>query len=597
MNAPNPIREASALALPAIALGLFLIVVAESGEPFEQRPFDVAAVGFCFLALAAVLNAGTLFAARLHLLIGIGGAFASSVVVVWHVREELLRPHSVLAFGASVVALGVANAILITRLSRHVSTGRAGAALVASCVALLAGVFATFHASDSARWHLLRHNTLLGTPAYYLLAEPLDSVRSRMQERGQSRTPTHVPPGELPSVDDSHPTRDVVFALIDTLRADGLSAWGGEPEWMPRLGELAAQSTLFMDVSANSSWTRPSVGSFFTGLLPEHHGAVDRGLLLLEESTTLAEEFSDRGYETAAFVANFANVGIDSGFDQGFDHFYELEDDADPYARAQAVNEAVLEFLDAREEESPPLFLYVHYLDPHLPYLSGGGTGKPWLPSDAFLSYLEELRYCDGHVADFIEEAERRLDDPIVLLTSDHGEEFGDHGEFGHGLSLYRELVHLPMVVRGLAEGPRRIDARLEAADFFDLLLRASSEHPFDAEEWARSRVRRRGDRRYASSYLRTPSAFHRPYQTQVLLRSIDDGEHSLVWSGYGDTHELYSRDGDPLERKNTASTDRDRVRALLRLMDETTGRWAAPEADGVSATTLEMLRKLGYVQ
>mgnify|MGYP002831985171 CR=1 FL=1 len=123
--------------------------------------------------------------------------------------------------------------------------------------------------------------------------------------------------------------------------------------------------------------------------------------------------------------------------------------------------------------------------------------------------------------------------------------------------------------------------------------------------EWARSRVRRRGDRRYASSYLRTPSAFHRPYQTQVLLRSIDDGEHSLVWSGYGDTHELYSRDGDPLERKNMASTDRDRVRALLSLMDETTSRWAAPEADGgsaegnsVSQATLDLIPTvLGFSQ
>jgi len=234
---------------------------------------------------------------------------------------------------------------------------------------------------------------------------------------------------------------NIIFVLADTLRADSLAAYGGSPDLMPNLNRLAAQSFVFGDVMANASWTRPSVASFFTGLPQELHGAVDRRHALPPERFTIAEALREAGYRTAAFVSNFGAVSRDAGFDQGFDSFEEVKDPRTPYARAEVVNRAVASWLarSARGDRAgSPVFLYIHYLDPHLPYLSGCDGGcSAHTHAQARRSYEKQLRYLDDQLRWVTQDLAARLAGRTVLLvTSDHGEEFGEHGERGHGHSL-----------------------------------------------------------------------------------------------------------------------------------------------------------------
>jgi arylsulfatase A-like enzyme len=361
---------------------------------------------------------------------------------------------------------------------------------------------------------------------------------------------------------------------------------------MPRLERLASRSWRFLDVMANASWTRPSVASFFTGLLPEEHGALDRGDVLSEGQRTLAERLQDAGFSTAAFVSNHAAVGRAAGFAQGFDAFHELE--GRPYARAEAVSRAVVAAL-GQGGCPAPCFLYVHYLDPHVPYLSGGPPRGP-SPSSGRAAYARELRSVDDGVASLLAGVRRHLGEQTpVLVTSDHGEEFGEHGEAGHGHSLYAEQVRLPMLLHlpGTAGGD--LGARLEARDFFDLAVRLALGPPArDVSAWAEGRARRL---RYASTYLTTPFSAHRPYLATVAMRRIDVGDLAMIWSGYGPTRELYAIGSDPGETVNLAADRGERLEELERELDAAP-RWLArsPPAQPTEAQ-LEQLRALGYVR
>ncbi len=170
----------------------------------------------------------------------------------------------------------------------------------------------------------LTGSALIGTPAYYLLAKSMVEVEQSLfagSPPGRARTPATTP-NALPAPRGRRP--HVLFVMIDTLRADALDSYREGPVPMPRFARWVDESLAFSNVMANSSWTKPSVGSFFTGRLPEEHGAVDRGDRLPADQLTLAEALGRSGYRTAAFVTNFAHVGHATGFDQGFDHFVEL---------------------------------------------------------------------------------------------------------------------------------------------------------------------------------------------------------------------------------------------------------------------------------
>jgi arylsulfatase A-like enzyme len=289
-------------------------------------------------------------------------------------------------------------------------------------------------------------------------------------------------------------------------------------------------------------------------------------------------------------VSNPGAVGREAGFDQGFDEFHEMAGDR---ARAEDVRHAVLRSLSDRPA-SKRTFLYVHLLDPHVPYLSGSlpATARPL---DAVPAYRAELRYLDVHLAALLKAVRARLPQPLTLfLTSDHGEEFGEHGEGGHGHTLYRELLHVPALIDNGQSGGEDVAEPLEARDFFELMLLYADAPVVDIAAWGRSRAR---ERRYASVYLTTTQMrWFRPYRADVCSRAIESEGHVLIWSAYGSTLELYDVFRDPRQVRNRVGEDPVRLAKMREALDTAASRWASPEELSPSPENLERLRALGYI-
>jgi arylsulfatase A-like enzyme len=382
------------------------------------------------------------------------------------------------------------------------------------------------------------------------------------------------------------------------LRADALAAYGGDPTLMPELNAFLAGADRFQDMQVNATWTRPSVASFFTGLLAEEHGARGVQNFLGEEFATLPEALQQRGYRTAAFVTNHAAVGKKTGFAQGFELFVEFPQK--PYARAAEVRSAIERRLPLLVEPpgdagSKPLFLYVHFLDPHEPYLSGKvPRGKR--RAEYLAAYAAELRYLDRELGALLRYFESTLAGPVVtLVTADHGEEFFEHGQYSHGLSLYQEVLRIPFAVRSPTSSGRDFDSPLEQRDTPALLLAHASGLPVDHGEWgARAARRQRYSSIYFSGYRR---GVLRPYLRQICMRSVREGSLKLIWSGYGDTHELYDLASDPGELSNLAAARPDEVARLRAAMEGAVPAWSFGRTFAATGEELEQLRALGYIQ
>jgi len=290
---------------------------------------------------------------------------------------------------------------------------------------------------------------------------------------------------------------NVIVYLVDALRADRLSSYGHSRPTSPGIDEFACRGTLYERAYAQSSWTRPAVASLFTGLRPEVHGANRRRDRLSPGPATLAERLSQAGYQTAAVVAN-PNVAAEFGFDRGFDHYELAPVDG---RRSADLNRRVLEWLD-RRRPGRPFFLYVHTVDPHLPYdpppefrrrfaagveredlgstesvgalLARDLENEGDFSSDLLDLYDAEVASNDHSFAALLGELERRglIAGSMIVFLSDHGEEFFDHGGWIHGRTLYREMLHVPLVISypGQRKG-RRERAPVQHVDLFPTVL------------------------------------------------------------------------------------------------------------------------------
>jgi len=324
----------------------------------------------------------------------------------------------------------------------------------------------------------------------------------------------------------------LVLIVVDTLRADHLGAYGHPRPTSPNVDRLARSGTTFTNAFAPSSWTRPSVASLFTSRSPSEHGAVAFDRALRDDLPTLAERLRDAGYHTLGVSGNFVHVSAQTGLARGFDDFQVLSvhlaegegdvllrlpaDDAPAVAlrapSAQEVNREVLARLPANPQV--PLFLFVQYMDPHAGYLPPEPFRSALLPDEHRLDQfptptsdyvvertagetpdaleLEHMRSLyDGEIAatdhaigQLIEALERRGfgSDAVIVVVSDHGEEFGEHGGLFHGISLHRESLKVPLVIHD-ARRPTQGERRDEPVDLLDVAptlldLAGAAPHP-----------------------------------------------------------------------------------------------------------------------
>lgn len=584
-------RHEIVVVLLPLAWTVYYTGLAIGATAARYRPLEVAAFTAVYALLAVGLEAGARLLASGGGIAALAGGLVMTGPACWHLRELTLWPDSLPGVALLALAAALPYALLLDRLARPVRRRRNLALALGAGLGCFLSVALLAHGPNGLRWHLLRHNTMLGTPAYYLFETPVAEHQEALFAAHRGEGPDGATPlPTLPNRSPSTPRPNLVFVLLDTLRADALTAWGATDGAMPRLDRWLGDAYRFTDLWANSSWTRPSVASFMTGLLPEEHGARDIVDVLPAEHTTLAEVLGTSGYTTAAFIANVAAVGEDSGFAQGFDFFYELP--GRPYARAETVTRTVERWLADPATPRRELFLYVHYLDPHEPYLAGEAPRRR--SAAAYRrAYRRELAYLDRELAALWEALDARLAGPtVVLVASDHGEELFERGLFGHGHSLYQELIHVPAAVK-TGDGGGTVTARLEGRDLFDLMIAVAADPELPVEAWAKQRDR---ERRYASLYYRREGwLILRPYLRRAVMRAIEEDGEKLIWSAYGDTWQLYDLERDPAETDNRWAESPTRRRELAGALDGMVEFWSFPERFEPSAETLEQLRALGY--
>jgi choline-sulfatase len=410
---------------------------------------------------------------------------------------------------------------------------------------------------------------------------------------------------------------NVVVIVVDTLRADHVTFMGHPRDTTPFLATLAARGVVFEKAWSTSGWTVPATASLFTSVYPQQHGMVEnlgrRRLraegaqqkevqALPEALKTLPEALKDAGYATFGVSDNY-HIAALRGFERGFDRFF-----GDNNLGADAVNGKVLSW-KAQIPRDRPYFLYVHYMDPHHPYLPRdpyfAAFAKDKLVPEWRMgrkaAYDSEVRYVDDHVKELYE-ALGWDRDTVIVFTSDHGEEFGEHGAGGHASSLYRELVHVPLLVSGGGYAARRVTAPVSLVDVLPTVREIAGLPPDPAAEGvslAPALQGRSADaRRTFFAHILT---FGRGHEKGRELHAILRTRFKQVTDVGSGKAELYDMDADPWEKKNLVDTDTRTatdLAATYRRFDQVAKRYVGTTRTFVlDQETEEKLKALGYIQ
>ena len=295
--------------------------------------------------------------------------------------------------------------------------------------------------------------------------------------------------------DDKAPI--AIVYLVDTLRADHTTPYGYGRDTTPHLAAFARDAVVFDQAVSAASWTKPAVASLMTSLLPGRHRAVQLRDSLDPDLVTLAEMVQKHDVATGAAVANSVIYSAGMNFDQGFDFFAGLHGAGNRPSKvveAGPVVDTGLEWLD--ERRGFPNFLYVHTMDPHVPYTppapfdqkyephpTPDHTGqdprydfKEPLDRDRLVAqYDGEIAYGDQEFGRFIQELKARglYERALIVFMADHGEEFEDHGKWLHGRSVFDELIRVPMLVKfpGRKDGGKRVTQQVQSMDILPTVL------------------------------------------------------------------------------------------------------------------------------
>ncbi|HJM56456.1 MAG: hypothetical protein CMJ98_06265 [Planctomycetes bacterium] len=436
------------------------------------------------------------------------------------------------------------------------------------------------------------------------------------------------------SMGDTPP--NVLILCVDTLRADRLGCYGGTGNLTPNLDALAAQATRWENCSASSPWTVPSHASMFTGKNPSAHGAysfevedmsVDNCFTLEEEQRTLAEALREVGYVTAGIVANAVYLKGEFGLSQGFDQWRISRE------RAPRLCKNVLSWMDDRAQQRTsdrPWTMFVNLMDTHRPYnveplpgereydqateyssdllnrlyqqviVRGEEAGELGLTlQDQYNRAVRNLDLALGELFDQLKE--RGLwEDLLLVVVSDHGEYFGEHGLVEHSKDVYEQALSVPLLIKypGQTVGELRTE-RAGSAHLPALILdgltseisgRLGPEFPL------RPGV---GLVVAENHYSRLPDILH-PTVGERFRRVrtvVYDGSHKLIQSSDGN-HELYNLAEDPGETVLCNDLDFFRLHSMLdALSEELKGTESARQRETVrvDGERLKDLKAMGY--
>ncbi len=388
----------------------------------------------------------------------------------------------------------------------------------------------------------------------------------------------------------------VVVISIDTVRADRLPAYGYRAGRTPAIDAFARDAILFERAYAHAPQTLPSHASLLTGLLPFDHAVRDNlGFTLAPDATTLATMFRAAGYTTAGFVSSYV-LRAETGIAQGFD-VYDAEFPAAASDRSPGqVQRPGLQTLAAAEAWMSTLtgdraLVFFHIYEPHKPY------APPSQYRDLPDAYDGEVAFSDDIVGRLLASLKTRgwYDRATIVITSDHGEGLGDHGEEEHGLFLYNESIHVPLLIKRphQAGGGAR---RIEPVQHIDLLptLAAAAGLPLPGGRHGRDlSPLLAGTGTITAQGIYSEALYARYHFGWSELQSITDDRYRFIRAP---REELYDLERDPRETRNIAA-DRAQVAAAMRSgLAALTADRALDAPAAVSDADRERLAALGYV-
>ncbi|MGE0454594.1 MAG: sulfatase-like hydrolase/transferase [Vicinamibacteria bacterium] len=393
---------------------------------------------------------------------------------------------------------------------------------------------------------------------------------------------------------------NLLLVTIDTLRADRVGAYGWARAATPALDRLAREGVLVEDAVVHVPQTRPSHVSLLTGLLPYEHGIRDNFSPPLEKRfVTLAERLRAAGYATGGFVGAYP-VSADSGLDRGFERFDDPFGSAGKRAgreerserRGGEVTDAALGWLKGQGQR--PFFAWVHLFDPHWPY----EPPAPYRERFAQDPYDGEVAYADSQVARLLEWLDRsgRAARTLVVVTSDHGEGLGDHGEDEHLLFVYDTTLRVPLVLRqaGALPAGRRVKGQFRGIDLLPTLLELLGQPgPRPAGSGASRAAELRAARALPDNAAYAESLYGQLHFGWAPLRALRVEGWKYIAAPRA---ELYNVREDPGETRNRLE-DRAQVASALqqRLSGLDRGEARAAKA-ALDPEASERLAALGYV-
>lgn len=382
----------------------------------------------------------------------------------------------------------------------------------------------------------------------------------------------------------SEPRRPDLFLItLDTVRADALGFSGNHEVETPNMDRFAREGRIYTFAHAHNVVTLPSHACILTGLYAFHHGLHDNVSPPLDPSIpTLATLLKAKGYATAAFVGAFpldSRFGLANGFEVYDDHYgkgRESTDFAMSERPAPEVLRPALEWLS--KPESRPRFLWVHLYDAHSPYI----PPPPFAERYAAKPYLGEIAGIDAEIVPLLD-AIRARERSLTVLTADHGESLGEHGERTHGIFAYESTLHVPLVLRGVGVTPGVDPRPVRHVDIAPTLLEAAGVAAPGLDGVALS-----------ASAASVPSYFEaltaNLSRGWAPLRGVVDGRNKYVDLPIP---ELYDLAGDPTETRNLLP-DEARRRDFRRRMPE--AAFAPAKSAGVRSEDAARLRSLGYL-
>lgn len=423
---------------------------------------------------------------------------------------------------------------------------------------------------------------------------------------------------------------NILFLGIDTLRADRLGPWGRNPSLSPSIDRLAEQSDVWLDAFSVINATNPSFASMMTGLYVKNHGVYDLKTPLPQSHTTLAELFQGAGYETLAIIAAAHLRDHNSGLGQGFQDVTG----ATEHFAGELPMDMTMDWLQAREARDGrdgnkrPFFAWIHLFDPHTPHTPpqpyalgfrpasalGLAPVRAWIPfrqpgprdfEEPNLGghhdlYDGEVAYLDrqvGRLLDFME-GRSMLENTLIVLIADHGENLGEHGILDRHIGLYDTTLHVPLMIRwpgGHREG-RRINGLVQTIDVFPTLLAAAGLKPPTSDGVDLRELTGEGKNGRRAVFAEHAGKLGLMVRTPGNEYMLSQGNTPFIPDGAY----LYDVKADPGQADNLAGRG---LPAEVQLSD-LLRRWLAdrrnrPEAPGREQTDEEKarLKALGYIQ